>query len=417
MRSRSTTALERRPARSVEAKKRGVAVIDGIAEFSFPTAITFGPGSLGQLPRSLEDLGVGKPLLVTDGGLLDTDVFGAARRVLDESGVPVAIFGEVRPNPPVEDVEKAAEVYRAAGCDSVVGVGGGSALDAAKAVPVQVVNEGPLTRYNVQTGGNDLIRGPLPPMIAVPTTAGTGSEVGRCSVITAPSLGRKFLVCHPLMMPGRAILDPELTVGLPPLLTAGTGMDAFTHNIESLTAPIFHPMCDAIALKGIELVIRYLERAVKRPDDIEARGYMMIAAMMGAVAFQKDLGAAHSMAHPLSTECNVPHGLANAVCLGPVMRFNREVSAAPYAEVARCFGINTAEMSNPDAAEGAINAVLDLNRRVGIPGSLAEVGVRAEQLPLLARKAFEDPCHQTNASPCSEQDLLALYREAFGSGA
>jgi alcohol dehydrogenase class IV len=215
------------------------------------------------------------------------------------------------------------------------------------------------------------------------------------------------------MMPKRAILDPELTVGLPPMLTAATGMDAFTHNIESFTSPIFHPMCDAIALKGIELVAQYLERAVKNPTDVEARGYMMIAAMMGAVAFQKDLGAVHSLAHPLSTECDIPHGLANAICLVPVMEFNKKVSAPQYAKVADCFGINTFGMSDLEAADKVIQAVADLNERIGIPKSLAKVGVKKEQLPLLAKKAFEDPCHQTNPRPCTEQGLLMLYEKAY----
>ena len=388
-------------------------MIQGITRFSFPTTVVFGPGATRELPACLAETGMSKPLVVTDPGLRAAGVVATVEAVLREAEVPYAVFDAVQANPLVGDVEAAGEAYKANGCDGVIGLGGGSALDAAKVVPVQVTQDGPLTDYNVQTGGNLAIRGPLPPMISVPTTAGTGSEVGRCSVITAPSLGRKFLVCHPLMMPKRAVLDPELTVGLPPSLTAATGMDAFTHNIESLTAPIFHPMCDAIALKGIGFVVKYIERAVNEPADIEARGHMMMAAMMGAVAFQKDLGAAHSLAHPLSTECGVQHGLANAVCLVPVMRFNREVSAAHYAEVARCFGINTFGMPDLEAADMAIQAVADLNARIGIPGSLSEIGVKEEHLAVMAKKALEDPCHATNPRPCSEQDLLTLYREAY----
>jgi alcohol dehydrogenase class IV len=215
------------------------------------------------------------------------------------------------------------------------------------------------------------------------------------------------------MMPAIALLDPELTVGLPPMLTAATGMDAFVHCLESLTAPIFHPMCDAIAEKGIELVAQYLERAVKHPDDIEARGYMMIAAMMGAVAFQKDLGVAHSLSHALSAVCGLPHGLANAICMVPAMKFNRQVSAAHYARVARCFGIHTFGLSDLQAADKAIEAVADLNRRIGITQSLAELGVKEEQFPELVAKAFADPCHQTNPRPCTEADLLLLYQEVY----
>ena len=388
-------------------------MIRDVTRFSFPTTVDFGPGATGELPKCLAEIGISRPLIVTDPGLRTTGVIDTVEAALAEAQVGYAVFDEVQPNPLVSDVEKAGAAYKANGCDGVIGLGGGSSLDAAKAVPVQVTQEGPLTRYNVQTGGNVDIQGPLPPMVAVPTTAGTGSEVGRCSVLTAPSLGRKFLVCHPLMMPRRAILDPELTVGLPPTLTAATGMDAFTHNIESLTAPIFHPMCDAIALKGIEFVVEYIERAVNTPTDIVARGYMMMAAMMGAVAFQKDLGAAHSLAHPLSTECNVQHGMANAICLVPVMRFNKEVSAAHYAQVARCFGVNTFGMPDLEAAEEAIRAVAELNARIGIPGNLSEAGVKEEQLAVLAEMAFQDPCHPTNPRPCTREDLLRLYREAY----
>jgi alcohol dehydrogenase class IV len=388
-------------------------VTNDVTRFSFPTTISFGRGAIQQLPEHLRELDIHKPLLVTDPVLKATDVYGTASAVLKDSATPFAVFGRVRPNPLDEDVEKALDAYRSNDCDGVVGLGGGSSLDAAKVLRVLVANKGPLTRYDIQSGGNSQIEGPLPPMIAIPTTAGTGSEVGRCSVITDPAKRRKFLVCHPLMMPAIAILDPELTVGLPPMLTAATGMDAFVHCLESLTAPIFHPMCDAIAEKGIELVAQYLERAVKNPEDIEARGYMMIAATMGAVAFQKDLGAAHSLSHALSAVCGLQHGLANAICLVPVMRFNRKVSAPHYARVARCFGINTYEPSDLDAADKAIEAVADLNRRIGIPRSLAKVGVKEEQFPELTEKAFADPCHQTNPRPCTEEDLLMLFKEAY----
>ncbi len=384
-----------------------------VTRFSFPTSVIYGPGVIEQLMTCLQEAGIEKPLLVTDPGLKATEVYNKVENLLKTSETPFAVFGEVHPNPFCEDVEEAAELYRQKGCDGVVGLGGGSALDTAKVLPVLITNEGPLTRYDVQSGGNAGIKGPLPPMIAIPTTAGTGSEVGRCSVITDPEKGRKIMVCHPLMMPALAILDPELTIGLPPELTAATGMDAFTHCVESLVAPIFHPMCDAIAEKGIELVARYLERAVKKPDDIEARGYMMLAAMMGAVAFQKDLGAAHSLSHALSAVCSMQHGLANAICLVPVMKFNRESAAEGYARVAHHFGINTFGMPDLVAADKAIEAVAALNSRIGIPGSLAEAGVRKEQFPELTEKAFADSCHQTNPRLCSKEDLLMLYEEAF----
>lgn len=384
-----------------------------VVRFSFPTTILYGPGAVRQLPLCLDEVGIERPLLVTDRDLAKTEAFTAVETVLEKSKTPWSLFSDVHPNPLIGDVEAAVDVCKKNECDGLIALGGGSAIDAAKVVPVRLMNEPPLTTYNVETGGNARIRGPLPPVIAIPTTAGTGSEVGRCSVITDPQPNRKFLVCHQEMMPRRAILDPELTVGLPAHLTAATGMDAFTHNLEALTVDMFHPMCDAIALKGIEFVIKYLERAVKNPKDIEARGHMMLAAMMGAIAFQKDLGAAHSMAHPLSTLCDVHHGLANAICLVPVMKFNRDAAAGKYAAVARCFGIDTNGLSDAHAADKAIEAVKGLIRSIGIPASLGEAGVKEEQLPLLAKQAFRDICHKTNPRPCSEQDFLMLYQEAF----
>lgn len=388
-------------------------MIDQISRFSFPTQVSFGPGAVRQLSEHLGELGIVRPLVVTDPGLRDSGVWAVVENVLEESGTVFTLFSGVESNPGQANVEDALDAYRRGKCDGVIGLGGGSSLDVAKVVPVLAVNKGPLARYDVQDGGNMSIRGPLPPVIAIPTTAGTGSEVGRCSVITSESLQRKFMVCHPLMMPRMAILDPELTVGLPATITAYTGMDAFTHNLEALTVRVFHPMCDAIALKGIELVAQNLECAVKNPENLSARGYMMIAAMMGAVAFQKDLGAAHSLSHALSAVCGMQHGMANAICIVPVMRFNVEVAAAEYAMVARCFGINTFDMPQRKAAEKAIEAVAELNKRIGIPESLSQVGVQKEQLALLGKKAFEDTCHLTNPRPCTEEELFMLYKEAY----
>lgn len=383
-------------------------------QFSFPTTICFGPGVLGQLPQCLNEVGVARPLIVTDPGLAQTDIVDKVTQTLQAKSISCALFAEVHPNPLIADVDAALACYQAGACDGIIALGGGSPIDAAKVVSVLACNPGPLTQYDIATGGNAQIKGPLAPVIAVPTTAGTGSEVGRCSVITDESAGHKFLVCHPEMMPARAILDPELTVSLPRSLTAGTGMDAFTHHIEALAVDMFHPMCDAIALKGIQLIAQNLEQAVKQPEDIEARGNMMVAAMMGAVAFQKDLGASHSLAHPLSVLCQVQHGLANAICIPVVMRYNLETCTAKYADVARAWGINTHGMTAREAAEQAIEAVVDLNRRIGIPATLAEAGVQADQLDALAEQAFRDGCHLANPRPCTQKDLLALYKEAFG---
>jgi 4-hydroxybutyrate dehydrogenase len=384
-----------------------------ISRFSFPTTIYFGVGAIYELPRYLGDVGIKKPLLVTDPGMIETDVFPKIEGILNDSGVEFGLFSQVNPNPLDSDIQKAVDVYKEQGCDGLIGLGGGSALDATKMVQVIAALGGKVNDYDISTGGNQNIKGPLPPMVAIPTTSGTGSEVGSCSVITSVALGRKFLVCSPLLIPSIALLDPELTMGMPPGLTAGTGMDAFTHCVEALSVKDFHPMCDAIALKGIEFVAKYLELAVKEPDNIEARGYMQLAAMMGAVSFQKDLGAAHSLSHSLSAVSHVPHGLANAICLVPVMKFNKESCLEEYAKVAACFGINTFGLSSSDAAEKAIEAVEDLKKRIGIPEKLSDVGVKEEDLEELTEKAFLDGCHQSNPRPCTRENLMELYRKVL----
>lgn len=388
-------------------------MFETLSVFSFPTTILFGCGAVRELPRCLAETGVGRPLVVTDAGLAATPVFASVLRVLDEAGVRREKFTGVRPNPTEEDVREAAAAYRAAGCDGAVGVGGGSALDVAKAVVAAARHAGPLEELEAQAGGVERMKGPYDPILAIPTTAGTGSEVGRSSVITSQRLGRKILIFSPHLMPRRAILDPELTLSLPPHLTAATGMDAFTHCLESLTCPVFHPLCDAVALHGLELIIRYLERATQNGRDIEARGYMQIAAAMGAVAFQKDLGATHSLAHPLSTELGLHHGLANALCLPAVMRFNLEAAAPHYRRLAGLFGAAADRMTEAEAAERAVVEVESFLDRLGIRRGLRHHGVPRESLPELAAKAYADPCHRTNIRPCTEADLLGLYEASW----
>ncbi len=380
-----------------------------ISQFRFPNDIRFGIGARSVLAEFAREYKVSRPLLVTDSGLLKTEAFHLVTEQMGRvwPGTYVQFTG-VHANPTDEDVENAWSAYVQGDCDGVVGLGGGSALDAARALRLKVAFP------NVAL--MEIPLGELPqlvPMCAIPTTAGTGSEVGRSSVITIRQMGRKEILGAQPLMAEMAVLDPELTVGLPPDLTASTGMDAMTHAIEAFVCPIFHPMCDAIALEAIRLVWLYLPRAYSDGADLEARGMMQVAAAMGAVAFQKDLGAAHSLSHPLSSEFGIQHGLANAICLVPVMKYNKEVSAAQYARVAQCFGINTFNMPDIKAAGKAIEAIQMLNKRIGIPKSLREIGIKENQIPMLAKKAFEDPCHQSNPRPCNEQDLLILYKEAF----
>lgn len=387
-------------------------MFDTITTFSFPTRIVFGAGATRRLPECLEEIGVRRPLVVTDPGLRAAPPFKAVEAALRDGGIQYEVFSGVHPNPIEEDVVQAAQAYRAAGCDCVIGVGGGSAIDVAKATVVMARQEGTLADYEAQAGGMDRMTGPYDPIIAIPTTAGTGSEVGRSSVITSPKLRRKIIIFSPWLLPKRAILDPELTVSLPPFLTAATGMDAFTHCLESLTCPVYHPLCDAIAIHGLEMVVRYLERATRNGNDIEARGNMLVAASMGAIAFQKDLGATHSLAHPLSTEFGVHHGLANALCLPAVMRFNLGVAAPHYARLAGIYGDSTNESDDRLAAK-AVERVEGMIDRLGIKRGLRNHGVPQEGLQRLSESAFADSCHKTNIRPCTQDDLLRLYQESW----
>lgn len=385
-----------------------------ITTFSFPTRIVFGSGAVRRLPECLRENGARKALIVTDPGLRAAPAFDAVVSTLKEAGAAFEVFDQVHGNPIEEDVLGAAGLYRSAGCDGVVGLGGGSAIDVAKAVAVMARHDGELAELEAQAGGADRMTGPYDPIIAIPTTAGTGSEVGRSSVITSHKLGRKIIIFSPWLMPKRAILDPDLTVSLPPFLTAATGMDAFTHCLESLTCPVYHPMCDAIAIHGLELVVRYLERATHNGKDIEARGNMLVAAAMGAVAFQKDLGATHSLAHPLSTEFGMHHGLANALCLPAVMRFNLDAAAPHYARLARIFdGCRGGGAGEKDEAARSIARVEAMIERLGIQRGLRHHGIPRESLEKLSHSAFADSCHKTNIRPCTQADLLNLYEESW----
>lgn len=369
-----------------------------ISHFSFPTRIAHGAGTLAELPEALARLGVRRPLIVTDPGLLATPAFALLREVLPGA----AVFSGVHPNPVEDDVAAAAGAFESAGCDGVVGFGGGSALDVAKIVRAAVIAPG--------GGWRDF--GSLPPSttlapwVAIPTTAGTGSEVGRSSVVTIA--GTKKVIFHPALLASLVILDPRVTAGLPPHLTAATGMDAWTHCLEAFTSPVYHPLCDGIALEGLSIVLRWLPQAVAEGSNLEARSHMLLAAAMGGIAFQKELGAVHSLSHPLSARFGLNHGLANALCLIPVMRFNARHKPGLYRRVALAL-----ELPASDDAT-MISAAVELLQKVGIAGGLRGQGVPEKALDALADAAFLDGCHPTNAVPVTRDDLRALYSEAWG---
>ena len=377
-----------------------------ISQFRFPTDIRFGAGAREQLEDFARLYKVCRPLLVCDPGIVETSAYKLISATMDCLWAnSYSKFTSVHPNPTEGDVESAWLAYRDGNCDGVIALGGGSALDAARAM-----------RLKVQYPDKSLLDMPfdslpekLTPMRTIPTTAGTGSEVGRSSAISIDSLGRKAVLGANPLMAEMAILDPELTVSLPKHLTAWTGMDAMTHAVESYVCPLFHPMCDAIALEAIRLTRIYLPRAYKDANDIEARGIMQMAAAMGAIAFQKDLGAAHSLAHPLSSEFGIQHGLANAIVLPGVIRFNGEKDSKQYERVADALGIEAGD----DPAVNCADFINQFNKSIGIDQRLSGLGVEQDALKMLAKKAFEDSCHATNPRKCSELELYELYKKVY----
>lgn len=384
----------------------------GITELAWPTRVVLGPKALKRAPAELARLSIRRPLIVTDSGVVKAGIAGKLLALLEEAALPVALFDQVKTDPTEADAERGLEVYREQHCDGLVAIGGGSVLDAAKLVQLRVTHQAPLSKYDDAAGGADFVRGDLPPLVAIPTTAGTGSEVSRSSVALLSDTGRKTVIFSPHLLPKAAICDPELTLGLPAHLTAATGMDALTHCVEAYLATGFHPLADAVAIDGIQRVARSLPTAVKAGNELHARTDLMIAAMQGAMAFQKGLGAAHSLAHALTPVSGLHHGLANAIVLPTVMEFNRGACTARLAKVAAALGDSSWSRQEVLAAN-AIDRVRRLNEEIGIPSKLRDAGVKEADLPKIARKAFEDASHRTNPRRCSEEELLAVARAAF----
>jgi 4-hydroxybutyrate dehydrogenase len=379
--------------------------------FTFPTDMLFGAGAVKELPGRLRKMNLRRPLVVTDPRLPATPAYKQLESILgpEEKGRTWSVFQDVHPNPTEEDVRGAAEAYRLGESDSVIAFGGGSALDTGKAARLLVKRpELKLSEFDWKEDWSGLA-----PLVCIPTTAGTGSEVGRSSVITIKEQRRKTVLFHPALLSALVILDPELTRGLPPQLTAATGLDALTHCIESFTSPSFHPLCDGIALEGIHLIVEALPRAVRDGNDLDARGKMLVAAAMGAIAFQKDLGAAHSLAHPLSSLCGMHHGTANALCLPAVMRFNAERKPGLYRRVGLSCGLDVVNAAAVEADRRTIEHVENLIRSVGLNKSLRDYGVNESQLDELVSLAWADSCHLTNPIPVTLKDIKDLYLAAL----
>ena len=376
-----------------------------ITRFSFPTTIHFGPGARALTGPHLHERGLKRPLIVTDKGLAALPLSARMKAALESAGLNVAVYGGVFGNPTGAQVMKGAAAYKAHKADCVVGIGGGAALDVAKVVGLVAVQRGDVMEYAWDHPKVRAITAALPHFVALPTTAGTGSEVGRSSVISDDATHLKRVVFSPLILAKAVFADPELTLGLPAAVTAATGMDALTHNIESYLSPAFHPLCDGIALEGVRIAARALLTAVREPGNLAARADMMMASMMGAIAFQKDLGAVHSCAHALGTVCDLHHGLANALMIEPVMSFNLDAVPEKFAELAHVVGAASASAFVPWLAH--------LKHQIGIAPSLAAVGVKREQFTLLVEIATLDMCHQTNPRACVAADFERFFAEAF----
>ncbi|MFO1210796.1 MAG: iron-containing alcohol dehydrogenase [Amaricoccus sp.] len=376
------------------------------ANWNYPTAIRFGAGRIAELGDACKAAGIARPLFVTDPGVAPLPIAARALDALKEAGLAAAVFHDVRPNPTEANVEAGIAVMRAGGHDGVVAFGGGSALDCGKVVAFMMGQTRPM--WDFEDVGDWWTRADptgIAPVVAVPTTAGTGSEVGRAGVITNLATHTKKVIFHPKMLPAQVICDAELTVGLPPALTAGTGMDAFAHCLEAYCAPSYHPMAEGIAVEGLRLCKEYLPVAYRDGHDLEARANMLSAAAMGATAFQKGLGAIHALSHPVGALYGTHHGLTNAVFMPYVLDFNRDWIEAKVERLSGWLGIE-------GGFAGFLDFVLRLRRDLGIPHTLGRIGVDDARFAEMAAMAIEDPTAGGNPRALAEADARDLYERA-----
>ncbi|MGO6943233.1 iron-containing alcohol dehydrogenase [Rhizobium johnstonii] len=378
-----------------------------IANWSYPTSVKLGRGRIAELADACKSLGIKKPLLVTDRGLASMAITKTALDILEDAGLGRAIFADVDPNPNEKNLEAGVRAFKDGGHDGVVAFGGGSGLDLGKCVAFMAGQTRPV--WDFEDIGDWWTRASLEgiaPIVAVPTTAGTGSEVGRASVITNSETHVKKIIFHPKFLPGVVISDPELTVGMPKIITAGTGMDAFAHCLEAYSSPFYHPMSAGIALEGMRLVKGFLPRAYREGTDLEARANMMAAAAMGAVAFQKGLGAIHALSHPIGAVYNTHHGMTNAVVMPAVLRFNRKAIEEKIGRAAAYLGIS-------GGFDGFYDYVLKLRSELGVPETLSAMGIAADRIDELSAMAIEDPSAGGNPIAMTLENTKALFRDCF----
>jgi 4-hydroxybutyrate dehydrogenase len=378
-----------------------------VGNWNYPTPIRFGAGRISEIADACMSLGMKKPLLVTDKGLVSLPITIKTMDLLEKAGLGRSIFSGVDPNPSELNAEEGLKQYREGGHDGVIAFGGGSALDLGKVIAFMSGQTRPI--WDFEDIGDWWTRADvdgIAPIVAVPTTAGTGSEVGRASIITNSQTHEKKIIFHPKILPSVVICDPELTTGMPPFITAGTGLDAFAHCVEAFCSPHYHPMSQGIALEGMRLVKEYLPRAFDDGNDIEARAHMMSAAAMGATAFQKGLGAIHALSHPIGAVHNTHHGTTNAVVMQPCLMFNRSAVEDKLAMAADYLGIK-------GGFDGFYAYVGELNDRLGIPKNLTELGVTDPDLDKLTKSALNDPSTGGNPVEMTYDNTLELLKACF----
>ncbi|GGG78138.1 alcohol dehydrogenase [Parapedobacter pyrenivorans] len=377
-----------------------------VIQFNIPTTIRFGCGAIQELPTYLQQHQLRRPLLVTDPVIAQLPFFKAIVSSLATQGIAVEVFADIHKNPVKSDVYSGTAAWDETDRDALVGIGGGAALDVARAIALRVNHRDDLFKYDDLIGGDVYVTGDVPHFITVPTTAGTGSEVGRSAIIADDETHQKRILFSPKLMAKVVFADPLLTMDLPPHVTAATGMDALTHNMEAFLAKNLNPICDGIALEGMRLIAQSLEKAVDKPDEA-TRSNMLIASMMGAIAFQKGLGVVHSLAHPLSSLLDTHHGLANAVNLPYGMAFNIAGNETKFRRMAQAMELDD------ETGQGVVRYLVELNERVHIPSRLTDIGVLPTDIDTLSDMAVADFAHPNNPKPVSRDDFKTLYLEAL----
>ncbi len=379
---------------------------DKIYQYNFPTTIRFGAGSSNELPDYLKKNQLSRPLVVTDPTVAQLPFFKKIIEDLKAKSISVEVFLDIHKNPVKSDVYKGTDAYDGTKRDSIIGIGGGAALDVARAIVLRVNHREDLFKYDDLIGGDVFVTNDVPHFITIPTTAGTGSEVGRSAIIADDVTHQKKILFSPKLLAKIIFADPLLTMDLPAFITAATGMDALTHNMEAYIAKMPHPLCEGIALEGISLIHQSLEKAVTKPD-LESRSKMLIASLMGAIAFQKGLGVVHSLAHPLSSLLDTHHGLANAVNIPYGMEFNIAGFEEKFKRIARTLELKT------ETGDAVVKYLFELNTKVNIPHKLSVIGVKHEHIETLADLAIADFAHPNNPKPVTREDFKQLYLKAL----